>query len=72
MYPVVAVLHTSRRPEVGFSIVQAVMINVVDYEMVWQIDNLAVHFQRDILFADANPSAGIEGVSAFDGVPFRM
>ena len=37
------------------------MINVVDEEMVGQVDYLAVHPDRNTLFADVDGSAGIEG-----------
>ena len=43
MYPVVAVLHASRRPEVGFSIVQAVMVDMVDELPVTGVHNHPVH-----------------------------
>jgi hypothetical protein len=73
VYPVVAVLHTSRRPDVGFSIVQTVMINMVHYEMVGQIDNLAVHLNiLDFVFTQMNPPAGIKGVFVLLGMPFVL
>ena len=62
MYPVVVILRACCEPEIGFSIVQAVMINVVDEEMAGRVYYLPVHPDRNILFADVNGSACIEGI----------
>ena len=72
MYPVVVILRACCQPEIGFSIVQAVMINVVDEEMVGRVDYFTMHPDRNILFADVNGSAGIEGITALDGTPFVL
>ena len=73
MYPVVAVLPASRRPQVGFSIVQAVMINMVHNEMVWGVYYFAVHLNiLALVFTQMNPSAGIESVAFFDSMPFVL
>ena len=72
MYPVVAILRACCEPEIGFSIVQAVMINVVDEETVGRVDYFTVHPDSNILFADVTGSSGIEGISALDGIPFVL
>ena len=59
-------------PQVGFSIVQAVMINVVDEEMAWRVDYFTVHPDKNILFTDVNGSDGIEGICALAGIPFVL
>ena len=73
MYPVVTVLQTSCRPDIGFSIVQAVMINVVHYEMVRRLYYFAVHLNiLHLVFSQMNLSAGIKSVSALHGMPFVL
>jgi hypothetical protein len=64
VYPVVAVLSGCCGSQASFSIVQAVMINVVDEEMAGRVYYFTMHFYIDTLFADANGSDGIEGILA--------
>jgi len=72
VYPVVAILRACCLSEIGFSIVQAVMINVVDEEIVGRVDYFTMHPDRNILFADAFVSVGIEGICALAGMPFVL
>jgi len=53
------------RSEIGFSIVQAVTVDVVDEKMVGRVDNLSVHFNTDSLFPNPRESAGIISVLKF-------
>jgi len=69
---VVVILRACCEAEIGFSIVQAVMINVVDEEMAGRVDYFTVHPDRNILFADVNGSAGVEGITALYGIPFVL
>jgi len=72
VYLVVVILRACYRPEIGFSIVQAVMINVVDEEIVGRVDYFTMHHDRNILFANVNGSAGIEGICALADMPFVL
>ena len=58
--------------EIGFAIVEAVVVYVVNEEMVGDIEYLAVHSDGDLFFVFGVPdlSLGIVGVSALVGVPF--
>ena len=71
-YPVVAILRACCLSEIGFSIVQAVMINVVDEEILGRVDYFTMHHDRNILFANVNGSAGIEGICALADMPFVL
>lgn len=66
------VLRASCRPDVGFSIVQAVMIDVVDYEMAGRLDYFTVHPDIDCLFRGSGTTNGIKSVILPDGVPFVL
>ena len=46
------------------------MINVVHYEMARRVEYFTVHTDRNILFADAFFSVGVEGPCILGGVPF--
>lgn len=58
--------------EIGFAIVEAVVVYVVNEEMVGDIEYLAVHSDGDLFFVFGVPdlSLSIVGVSALVGVPF--
>ncbi len=58
--------------EVGLSIVQAVMVYMVNEKMVGRVDNLTVHLNRRPLFAfaDSDISGGIECIFVLFGMPF--
>jgi len=70
--PVAGVLRVCCQTEIGFSIVQAVMINVVDYEVARRVEYVTVHTERKILFADSFVPYGIEGICILDGMPFVL
>ena len=46
------------------------MINVVHYEMARRVEYFTVHTDRNILFADAFFSVGVEGSCILSGIPF--
>ena len=48
------------------------MINVVDEEIIGRVDYFTMHPDRNILFADAFVSVGIEGICALAGMPFVL
>ena len=72
VFSVVVILRACCGSEICFSIVQAVMIDVVDEEIVGRADYFTVHHDRNILFAGSFGSAGIEGVLALDDTPFVL
>jgi len=73
VYPVVGVLAASRRAEVCFAIIQAVMVDMIDEKMVGRVDNLAVHFHMlPLVETHMNPPDGIIGVFGLIGVPFVL
>jgi hypothetical protein len=47
---VAAVLGEGAKPKITLAVVQAVVVNVVDYEMVGGIEDLAVHFDAFAVF----------------------
>jgi len=71
VYAVVGVLHGCCGSQVGFAIIEAVMVDMIDVKMVGRVENLAVHL--DVLppvFSDMNPADGIISVFGLIGVPF--
>jgi len=58
--------------EIGLAIVEAVVVYVVNEEMVGDIDNLAVHSDGTLFFVYGVPdlSLCVIGESALVGVPF--
>ena len=62
------------RAEVGLSIVEAVMVYMVNEKMVGRVDNLTVHLNRHPLFAfaDSDTSGGIKCIFELFGVPFMF
>ena len=71
MYPVVGVLHGCRGSQVGFAIVQAVMVDMIDEKMVGRVDNLSVHLDMlPLVETHMNPADGIICVFGFISVPF--
>ncbi len=71
MYPVVAVLAGCGGSQVGFAIIEAVMVDMIDEKMVGRVENLSVHLNMlPLVFSDMNPPDGIIGVLGLIGVPF--
>jgi len=58
--------------KIGFSIVEAVTVDVVDEKMVGQVYNLSVHLNTDSLFPKPRESAGIISVCTPVDVPFVL
>ncbi len=60
------------RPEVCFSIVEAVMVDMVNDERMWRVYYLSVHLNTEAFFVFPSPdsSAGVKGVYALHGIPF--
>ena len=58
------------RAEICLSIIQAVMVYMVNDKVSWWIDNRAVHFYKKSLFPDLFSSTCIKGVSALGSIPF--
>ena len=58
--------------KIGFSIVEAVTVDVVDEKMVGRVDNLSVHLNTDSLFPNPRESAGIISVCTPVYVPFAF
>jgi len=69
---VAVVLCAGCGAEVCFSIVQAIVIYVVNEFVIWDFENLAVHFDNDplFLFLQAGCTHGVEGAFAPANVPF--
>ncbi len=73
MYPVIAVLAACRRPEIGFAIIEAVMVDMIDVKMAGRVENLSVHlYMLPLVCTEMNPPDGIIGVFGFIGVPFVL
>ena len=71
MYPVVAVLPACGGSQVCFAIIEAVMVDMIDEEMLRRPENLAVHLDMlPLVFGEVNPADSITGVFGFIGVPF--
>jgi len=68
------VLRKGCGSKVGLSVVQTVMIDMVNDHKPWMRDNLSVHLNIKPLFVypDFGMSAGIEGAFALDGIPFVL
>ena len=58
--------------KVGFAIVQAIAIDMVDQEGLRHIEDLAVHPDGEFFFAVPDLSLGVVGASSFGGVPFMF
>ena len=56
--------------EVGFTIVQAIAIDVVNQKGLRHAEDLAVHPDGELFFAVPDLALGVIGASAFGGVPF--
>ena len=67
---IAAVLGVRCQAEVCFSIIQAVMVDMVYEKMLERVDYLAVHLNIKSLFPGPGGSGGIIGISVFAGVPF--
>ncbi len=67
-----AVSRLCSRREVCFSIVEAVMVDMVNDERIGRIYYFAVHLNSAFFFAYGVPEAtsGIKGASTFAGIPF--
>ena len=71
MYPVIAVLPVRGSSQVGFSIIVAVMVDMVDEQVVGGVENLAVHLNMlPFSIAEMDAPAGIKSISRLNGVPF--
>jgi hypothetical protein len=71
VYPVVAVLHGCGASQVGYAIIEAVMVDVIDEKMAGRIENLAVHLNMFPLFITyMDPADGVISVFGLVGVPF--
>lgn len=67
---VAVVLCAGGRAKVGLSIVQAVMVDVVDYVAVGDLQNLPVHVDWSSIFSRRGVALCIVSVSVFSQVPF--
>ena len=73
MYPVVAVLLGCCGSHVRFAIIEAVMVDMVDEEMVGRPENLSVHLDMlPLVKTNMNPADGIISVFGLVGVPFVL
>ena len=72
--PVEDILCACCGPEVGFSIVETIMVDMVEDKAVWRLDYFVVHLDVEpfAACADSGVSAGIEGVFALDSIPFVL
>lgn len=63
---VAVVLCSGCRAEVCLSVVEAIVIDVVNEYVIWDFENLAVHFDNDSLFLLLEPGCahGVEGAFA--------
>jgi len=57
-------------PKVGFTIVQAVAIDMVNQKGLRHIEDLAVHPDGEVFFAVPDLALGVVGASSLGGVPF--
>jgi len=69
---VAVVLGAAGRAEVCLSIVEAVVVDVVDEHSGWNFDDEIVHLGvlSGLLFAVGERTDGVKGVGGFVGVPF--
>jgi hypothetical protein len=69
---VAVVLCAGCGAEICLSIVQAIVIYMVNEYVIWDFENLAVHFDNDSLFLllQAGCAHGVEGAFAPANVPF--
>ena len=69
---VAVILCAGSGAEICFSIVQAIVIYMVNEYVIRDFKNLAVHFDNDSLFLllEASCAHGVEGVFAPTNVPF--
>ena len=73
MYAVVGVLLVCCGPQVGYAIVEAVMVDMIDEQMAGWIEDLAVHLDMLPLFiTHMDPADGIIRVFGLIGVPFVL
>lgn len=73
VYAVVAVLPVCCRSQVSFSIVEAIMVDVIDVQVIGQIENLAVHQNMlPCALADTHRPVCVTRVPGLIGLPFVL
>ena len=65
------ILGMGRRPEIGFPVVQAIAVNMIDEHIIGDFEHFAVHHKPKSFAVFGDDSADcVEGEAAPHGVPF--
>ena len=71
MYPVIGVLPVCCGPQVGYAIIEAVMVDVIGEQVIGRIENLAVHLDMlPLSITDMYPADSIICIFGLISVPF--